>query len=58
MGRIEMTQNEMDVELLKSLSIIDGAVMGSPGNDTLKQVVIDELEWIVTILVDRIKGRK
>jgi len=53
-----MTQNEMDVELLKSLSIIDGAVMGSPGNDTLKQVVIDELEWIVTILVDRIKGRK
>jgi hypothetical protein len=53
-----MTQNEMDVDLLKSLSIIDGAVMGTTGNDTLKQVVIDELSWIVDILVARIKGRK
>jgi len=53
-----MTQNEMDVDLLSSLSIIDGAVMGLSGNDVLKQVVIDELEWIVDMLVARIKERR
>jgi len=52
-----MTQREIDVDLLKSLSIIDGAVMGN-SNQILERVVSDELQWIVDMLVARLKEKE
>ena len=52
-----MTQRELDVDLLKSLSRIEGAAEAS-GNNDLKQVVVDELDWIVSILVARLKEKQ
>ena len=52
-----MTYREEDIDLLKSLCIIEGAVMNS-GDDVLKNVVTDELDWIVDMLVKRLKGSK
>ena len=52
-----MTQRETDVDLLRSLSVIEGAVIGK-GDSTLSDVVSDELAWIVSVLVARLKEKE
>jgi hypothetical protein len=52
-----MNQRDLDVDILKALSRVEGAIEGN-GNSDLKQVMIDELDWIVDFLSARIKENK
>ena len=45
-----MIQKDFDIDLLKALSIIEGAVRAS-GNREVIQIVEDELDWIVNAIV-------
>jgi len=51
-----MTQRELDVDILKSLSTIEGAIRGS-GQSAVIAVVEDELDWIINLLVRRLKEK-
>ena len=49
-----MTQRDFDIDVLKALSIIEGAVRAT-GNTELTQVIEDELEWIINSIVNGLK---
>ena len=51
-----MTMDEM-LDLLRSLSIIEGAVCAS-GNRDVETVVTDQLEWCVDLLRKKLKDEK
>ena len=48
-----MKQTDM-IDLLKALSVIEGAVRVS-SDKKIEQVVIDELEWIVNLIIVELK---
>jgi hypothetical protein len=52
-----MKQRDLDIDLLKALSKIEGAIEGSD-NTEIKQVAFDELDWIIDFLSARIKDNK
>ncbi len=52
-----MIQRDFDIDLLKALSIIEGAVRCT-GNKELIQIVEDELDWIVNSIVTGLKKDK
>ena len=52
-----MTRREEDLDMLKALSVIDGAVMNE-GNQRLQQIVSDHMDWIVDMLVARLKEKE
>ena len=52
-----MIQRELDVDILKSLSTIEGAIRGSGQKDVIS-VVEDELDWIINLLVSRLKEKQ
>ena len=54
---MKMKQRDLDIDLLKALSKAIGAIEGSD-NKEIKQVVFDELDWVVDFLAARIKDNK
>ena len=43
------------IDLLKSLSTIEGAVMAN-SNQILERVVSDELEWCLELIMNKLKS--
>ena len=52
-----MNGKNFDIDVLKALSIIEGAVRAS-GNEKLESVVMDQIGWITSAIINGLKENK
>ena len=52
-----MDQRKFDIDILRALSVVEGAVKGS-GDTQLEEVVMEQLGWIINSITRALKDEK